>query len=140
MATRTPSTLRKIATEEACIIPEVVNALREVVRAGGSNLDLPLLSTIYDAPSGTPPRFLPELLDLEAQRLADIDRDGVDMQLLSLTAPGVQMFDANTGTSLAILANDRLAEVARRHPTRFAALASFAPQDPRRAVLEMERA
>ena len=89
---------------------------------------------------GTPPRFLPELLDLEAQRLADMDRNGVDMQLLSLTAPGVQMFDANTGTSLAILANDRLAEVARRHPTRFAALASFAPQDPRRAVLEMERA
>ena len=140
VATRTPGKLRKIATEEACTIPEVVNAFREVVRAGGSNLDLRLLSTIYDAPSGTPPRFLPELLDLEAQRLADMDRNGVEMQLLSLTAPGVQMFDANTGTSLAILANDRLAEVVRRHPSRFAALASFAPQDPRRAVQEMERA
>jgi len=140
VAGRAPSKLRKIATEEAFTIPEVANAFREVVRAGGSNLDLRLLSTIYDAPSGTPPRFLPELLDLEAQRLTDMDRNGVEMQLLSLTAPGVQMFDVNTGTSLAIVANDRLAEVVRRHPTRYAALASFAPQDPRRAVQEMERA
>jgi 5-carboxyvanillate decarboxylase len=137
---RAASKLRKIATEEACTIPEVVSALRDVVRAGGSNLDLRLLSTIYDAPTGTQPRFLPELLDLEAQRLADMDRHGVEMHLLSLTAPGVQMFDADTGTALAIVANDRLAEVVRRHPRRYAALASFAPQDPRRAVKEMERA
>ena len=137
---RRRGTLRKIATEEACTIPEVVNAMREVVRAGGSNLDLPLLATIYDAPAGTKPRFLTELLDLEAQRLADMDRNGVEMQLLSLTAPGVQMFDADTATSLAMVANDRLAEIVRRHPSRYAALASFAPQDPGRAIKEMERA
>lgn len=71
---RRGSTLRKIATEEACTIPEIVSALRDVVRAGGSNLDLPLLATIYDAPTDTKPRFLPELLDLEAQRLAEMDR------------------------------------------------------------------
>lgn len=40
------SKLRKIATEEACTIPEIAAALRGVVRAGGSNLDLPLLATI----------------------------------------------------------------------------------------------
>ena len=133
------SKLRKIATEEAFAIPEIVNALREVVRAGGSNLDLPLLKTIYDAPAGTEPRFLPELLDLKGQRLADMNRNGVEVQVLSLTAPGVQMFDADTATSLAIVANDRLAEMVRRHPTRYAALASFAPQDPGRAIKEMER-
>ena len=33
-----------------------------------------------------------------------------------------------------------LAEVISRHPTRFAGLASFAPQSPKRAVKEMERA
>ena len=54
---RTRSKLRKIATEEACTFPEIVDALRDVVRAGGSNLDLPLLATIYDAPTGTQPRF-----------------------------------------------------------------------------------
>jgi 2,3-dihydroxybenzoate decarboxylase/5-carboxyvanillate decarboxylase len=137
---RRRSKLRKIATEEACTVPEVVNALRDVLRAGGSNLDLPLLATIYDAPTGTKPRFLPELLDLEAQRLADMDRNGLEMQLLSLTAPGVQMFDADTGASMAMVANDRLAAVVRRHPTHYAALASVAPQDPQRAVQAMERA
>ena len=136
---RAVSTLRKIATEEACTVPEVASAFREVVRAGGSNLDLRLLRTIYDAPTGTQPRFLPELLDLDTQRIADMDRNGVEIQLLSLTAPGVQMFGADAGTSLAVVANDRLAEVVRRHPTRYAALASFAPQDPQRAVREMER-
>jgi 2,3-dihydroxybenzoate decarboxylase/5-carboxyvanillate decarboxylase len=69
-----------------------------------------------------------------------MDEFGVSMHLLSLTAPGVQMFDADTATELAVLANDRLAEVCRRHPTRFAGLASFAPQAPKRAAKEMERA
>ena len=68
-----------------------------------------------------------------------MDRHGVHVHVLSLTAPGVQMFDADTATSLAIVANDRLAEMVRRHPTRYAALASFAPQDPVRATKEMER-
>ena len=137
---RRRSKLRKIATEEACTVPEVVNALRDVVRAGGSNLDLPLLATIYDAPPGTKPRFLPELLDVDGERLAEMDRNDVEMQLLSLTAPGVQMFETGTASSLAMVANDRLAEIVRRRPTRYAALASFAPQDPGRAVKEMERA
>lgn len=138
-ADRTPGKLRKLATEEAFTVPEVAEALRRVVRAGGSNLDLPVLATIYDAPAGTQPRFLSELLDVDERRIADMDRHGVDVQVLSLTAPGVQMFDADTATSLAIVANDRLAEIVRRHPARYAALASFAPQDPARAVKEMER-
>jgi predicted TIM-barrel fold metal-dependent hydrolase len=62
------------------------------------------------------------------------------MHILSLTAPGVQMFDADTATELAALANDRLAAVCARHPDRFAGLACFAPQAPKRAAKEMERA
>jgi 2,3-dihydroxybenzoate decarboxylase/5-carboxyvanillate decarboxylase len=68
-----------------------------------------------------------------------MDENGVDMHLLSLTAPGVQMFDADTACELATLANDRMAEVIRRHPRRFAGLASFAPHSPKRAAREMER-
>lgn len=132
--------LRKIATEEAWTTPEAAEALRAVVRRGGRNLDLALLTGIYDAPAGTTPRFLPQLLDIERLRLAEMDANGVDIHLLSLTAPGVQMFSASEGAALASLTNDRLAEIIRRHPKRFAALASFAPQDPRAAVKEMERA
>ena len=131
---RTGRRLRKIATEEAWIIPEIAEALRQVVRGGGPSLDLALLRGIYDAPPGTPARFLPQLLDVEGERLAEMDAYAVDVHLLSLTAPGVQMFDSETGTRLARLANDRMAELVRRHPKRLAALASFAPQDPAAAA------
>lgn len=131
---------KKIATEEACSIPEVAEALRNVARTAWDNLDMKLVNRIYNAPPGATPPFLHDLLDIDAGRLALMDANGVDMHLLGLTAPGVQMFDADTGTALAALANDRIAEAIQRHPTRFAGLATFAPQDPKRAVLEMERA
>jgi 5-carboxyvanillate decarboxylase len=147
--------VRRIATEEAFTVPEIAAALRDVVRRGGPNLDLKLLRLIYDTPadagatSQSPPggsrddlarTFLPRLLDIGAGRLAEMDASGVDMHLLSLTMPGVQMFDPPTAISLARLSNDRLSDAVRRHPTRFAGLASFAPQDPVAAAKEMERA
>lgn len=146
--------LRKIATEEAFIIPEIAAAVRDVVRQGGPNLDLKLLRLIYDAPADTAPTasaprgtrdalartFLPRLLDIGDGRLAEMDSNGVDMQLLSLTVPGVQMFAPANAVALARLSNDRLSDSVRRHPTRFAGLASFAPQDPPAAAKEMERA
>lgn len=132
---------RKIATEEAFSIPEVAGQLQTVARALGESSDLPLVRGIYDAAPGYGSmKFLDGLLDMEEQRLRDMDANGVDMHLLSLTAPGVQMFDADTAIALATVANDRLAEVIGRHPTRFAGLASFAPQAPKSAAKEMERA
>ena len=150
----TKSRLRKIATEEAFIIPEIASAVRDVVRQGGPNLDLKLLRLIYDAPAdnGANPAapagsrdalartFLPRLLDIGEGRLAEMDANGVDMHLLSLTVPGVQMFEPATAVAFARLSNDRLYDTVRRHPTRFAGLASFAPQDPAAAAKEMERA
>jgi len=136
--------LRRIATEEAFSIPEVAAELQKVVRGPSGSLDKLLVKGIYDHSSGEPGygqmNFLDGLLDIEQRRLSQMDALGVDMHLLSLTAPGVQLFDADTATELAALANDRLAEVCRRHPTRFAGLATFAPQSPKRAVKEMERA
>jgi len=136
--------MRKIATEEAWSIPEIAAALADVARSPTSSLDKLLVAAIYD-PSGSGSgygalNFLDGLLDTEGPRLAEMDELGIDMHLLSLTAPGVQMFDADTATELAALANDRMAQICAAHPTRFAGLASFAPQSPRRAAREMERA
>ena len=132
---------RRIATEEAFSIPEVAAELKKVARSPGNSQDLILVAGIYDAgPRDNRYNFLERLLDFEGQRLKDMDDNGVDVHLLSLTAPGVQMFDADTATELASLANDRLAAVIGRHPTRFAGLGSFAPQSPKRAAKEMERA
>jgi 5-carboxyvanillate decarboxylase len=146
--------LRKIATEEAFTIPEIAAAVRDVVRQGGPNLDLKLLRLIYDAPADSAPTasapagtrdalartFLTRLLDIGEGRLAEMDSNGVDMHLLSLTVPGVQMFAPSNAIAFARLSNDRLSDSVRRHPTRFAGLASFAPQDPAAAAKEMERA
>lgn len=136
--------MRKIATEEAWTIPEVAAELTKVARGPSQSLDKLLVAGIYDAARdssgyGTMD-FLGGLLDVEEKRLKEMDDFGVDMHLLSLTAPGVQMFDADTATDLAALANDRMAEICQKHPTRFAGLASFAPQSPKRAAKEMERA
>lgn len=83
--------------------------------------------------------FTPRLTDLGAGRLEAMDAAGIDMQLLMLTAPGVQVFDADLGTAIAAESNDELAEACRNHPGRYAGLAAVAPQDPRRAALEIER-
>jgi 2,3-dihydroxybenzoate decarboxylase len=80
-----------------------------------------------------------ELLDLENSRLKFMDENGVDMQLLSLVAPGPQGYDAKTGTAVAIDANDRMNEACKRHPTRFAGLAALPTADVAAAVKELER-
>jgi 5-carboxyvanillate decarboxylase len=133
--------IRRIATEEAFSIPEVAAALRDVARSPSNSLDMKLIERIYDAKTNDAmASLLGRLIDLEGERMQDMDANGVDVHLLSLTAPGVQMFDADTATELATMANDRLAEVIKRHPARFAGIGSFAPQSPKRAVKEMERA
>ncbi|MET0292528.1 MAG: amidohydrolase family protein [Steroidobacteraceae bacterium] len=132
--------MRRIATEEAFQLPEVAAALGEVGRGTSRNSDMQLVRRIYADSSTYYAGFLAPLLDLTDARIRDMDANGVDVQLLSLTAPGVQLFDADTATELARLANDRLAETIAKHPTRFAGLAAFAPQSPKRAVKEMERA
>ncbi|MTD56481.1 amidohydrolase family protein [Amycolatopsis pithecellobii] len=78
------------------------------------------------------------LTDLEA-RLATMDAIGQDMALLSLNAPGVQPYPARDAVPLARTVNDSLAEIVRRHPTRFGALGTVAPQDPTAAAAEVER-
>ncbi|HTM95340.1 MAG TPA: amidohydrolase family protein [Croceibacterium sp.] len=136
--------VRLIATEEAWSIPEVAAELGKVARGPSQSLDKLLIQGIYDAPADSTGYskmdFLSGLLDAEQQRLRQMDELGVDMQLMALTAPGVQMFDADTAHELAMVANDRLAALCRKYPTRFAGLASFAPHSPKRAAKEMERA
>ena len=127
---------RRIATEEAWSIPEHMAGLLTLAQSTWDSLDLrlPKRSAVPGSPLHT------ALVDTDGARLKAMDEDGVDVHLLSLTSPGVQMFDADKACGLATLANDRMAEAIARHPTRFAGLASFAPQDPARAAKEMDRA
>ena len=81
-----------------------------------------------------------ELLELEGSRLRAMDEAGIDMQVLSLVAPGPQGYDAKIGVPVAIDANDRMHEVCERHPTRFAAFAALPTADTAASVKELERA
>ena len=80
-----------------------------------------------------------ELLDLENSRLKFMDDAGIDMQVLSLVAPGPQAYDAKTGVAVSIDANDRMYETCKRYPGRFAAFAALPTADPAASVKELER-
>ena len=69
-----------------------------------------------------------------------MDAAGIDMQILLLTTPGVQLLDAETAVALAAASNDQVGQAVQTHPDRFAALAAIAPQAPQAAAKELERA
>jgi 2,3-dihydroxybenzoate decarboxylase len=83
---------------------------------------------------------LNRLLEVGEGRLREMDENGIDMQVLSLVSPGVQMLDASTATTAMKKCNDRLSEIIRKHPKRFAGLATLSPQNPGEAADELERA
>jgi predicted TIM-barrel fold metal-dependent hydrolase len=80
-----------------------------------------------------------ELLDLGASRLAAMDAAGIDFQVISLTAPGCQGYDADKSIPMARDANDRLHEAVKAHPDRFGGFASLPTADPQASVKELER-
>lgn len=86
-------------------------------------------------------RFVDErIADLGDLRLAEMDAAGIDVQVLSLTSPGIQSIsDPAEAVRTAITANDLVADAVRQHPDRFAAFAALPCQDPAAAVAELRR-
>ena len=73
-------------------------------------------------------------------RLKAMDRCRVDMQVLTLTTPGVECEEPERGIRLAKLTNDEFGQIVEKHPNRFTALATLPLQKPDAAVDELERA
>ena len=80
------------------------------------------------------------LLDLSAERFAAMADTGLDVQVLSLTAPGVQNLLPPEAVALQTAANDQLAAAVWAHPDRLQSLATLATPDPAAAAQELERA
>ena len=131
---QSPGGYRRIAVEETFTIPEVLDALRDLVERD------PAREPGLTAPPYVVTDTVQVLYDLGEGRIAAMDAARIDKQVLSVWSPGVQVFDAEPGTELARLVNDRLAEAIRQHPDRFAGLATVATQDPASAAQEIERA
>jgi 5-carboxyvanillate decarboxylase len=139
-ATKNLNNYLRIATEEAFAPPELLQRYRKLLEAGVP--DDPGFSSLWGFYLGTSPRatqLASRIQDIGESRLRDMDTTGIARQILSLTAPGVQVFDADLATSLAQAANDQLAQAIRDHPDRFSGLAAIAPQNPAAAAKELER-
>jgi len=132
---------RRIATEEAFATPEMLKMYRELLAAKRSeDIGFNSMWGFYlGSPSERATHIIERLQWLDERRVRDMDATGIDVQILSLTAPGVQIFDGATATSLARSCNDQLAAAIRAHPKRFAGLAAVAPQEPHNAAKEIER-
>ncbi|MEI7256456.1 amidohydrolase family protein [Dickeya dadantii] len=100
-------------------------------------------TTITGADDGTlalNPAVIDErLADLGEQRLALMDETGVDVQVLSLTTPGLNNLGEH-GVDLAQRANDLLAGAVRANPSRFQFLAALPFANAETAASELRRA
>jgi hypothetical protein len=83
---------------------------------------------------------LERLVDLGDGRIAAMDAQGVDIQVLSLAPPGTQPLDATDAVELSRLANDTAAAAVAQHPARLRALATLPTSDSAAAASELERA
>ncbi len=80
------------------------------------------------------------LADLGEGRLALMDEQGVDVQVLSLTTPGLHNLEPGPAVETARFVNDLIAETCARRPDRFQGFAALPTPDPQAAAGELERA
>jgi 2,3-dihydroxybenzoate decarboxylase len=132
---------QRIAAEEAFATPELFALYRQMLT--NKTIQDPGFLSLWgfylSSPSARATQIIERLQDLGERRIGDMDSTGVAMHILSLTSPGVQVFDAATAVAFAKSSNDQLAEAVRKHPARFVGLAAVAPQNPPEAAKELER-
>ncbi|MDB6157950.1 MAG: amidohydrolase [Gammaproteobacteria bacterium] len=132
---------QRIATEEAFATPELFALYRQMLT--NKTIQDPGFLSLWgfylSSPSARATQIIERLQDLGERRIGDMDSTSVAMHILSLTSPGVQVFDAATAVAFAKSSNDQLAEAVRKHPARFVGLAAVAPQNPPEAAKELER-
>ena len=82
-----------------------------------------------------------QLVDIDHERLEEMDRYGIEKQVLSTSSPAIQA-EADTATAIRMAKhlNDTLADIVRGHPDRFGGFAALPFQDPKVGAVELERA
>ena len=73
-------------------------------------------------------------------KLETMDKNGVDVQVLSLNVPGPERLDGPEAEELARIAHDCLAEVIQKHPDRFWGIATLGFHDMEASLRELDRA
>ena len=111
-----------IALEEHYIDPEVARHFKE------------------PGPEGRDEQLRRRLYDVGELRIREMDEVGIDLQVLSHSAPATQRLDADSAPAIARAANDGLRETVRGSKGRFEAFAVLPTANPRAAADELERA
>ena len=131
--------MKRIAVEEAFVTEGIAAEWAKLLSAEKVEPGFRLMGDSILGSSAGAKAVHERLLDIGENRVAHMDATGIDVQVLSITSPGVQVFNAATGARLAQQSNDVLIDAIAKHPSRFAGLAAIAPQDPLTAVAELSR-
>jgi hypothetical protein len=119
--------MRTITLEEHFSTPGFLDGpgrdLREQARQAGSRAE----------------QLVRDLCDLGEGRIAQMDAAGIDMQVLSISAPGLEQLEAADAAALARDTNDVLAEAIAKYPKRLSGFAALPIAIPDQAVKELER-
>src|SRR5215216_5431931 len=125
--------MRTIALEEHYATPAFMEGPgRDLKAQVEAARDHPQVAAGYE-------KLIEQLCDLGKGRIAAMDAAGIDVQVLSLTSPGVEQVDAPEAAALVRETNDLLAQAVRRHPDRFAGFAALPTAAPEAAAVELER-
>jgi aminocarboxymuconate-semialdehyde decarboxylase len=81
----------------------------------------------------------PPMTDVN-KRLEDMDRVGIDVEVISLSTPNIFFADETRQPEVARILNDAYAELIAKHPKRFKGFASIPMDDPDAALAELHRA
>ncbi len=130
--------LKKLITiEEHFIIPSINAKVMQYLTQ--KNNGIPLIS---EAQKELMKMVLPDnsIAEVGEQRLAFMDKAGISMQVLSYGAGSPQnIADAELAVSLCQEANNELANLMQKHPTRFAGFALLPMADTNEAVKKLSR-
>jgi predicted TIM-barrel fold metal-dependent hydrolase len=73
------------------------------------------------------------------RRIADMDRLGIDVHVLTIPAPGADRFQGEAAIRLARIANDAVAAMCRSHPRRFIGFFTLPTCSVKASLDELER-
>ena len=105
---------KRIATEEAWATRDQIKLFRKLLADGYDDPGYRSLWGFYLNSTSDRARFIIDRLqDLGPNRIAEMDASGIDMQVLMLTSPGVQVFDAATAE---FAGRRQQRRTRRRHP------------------------
>ncbi len=82
---------------------------------------------------------LRDKLENVSTRLKEMEKTGVDVQVIASSNPGCEVFPKEMGLGLAKINNDSIADVVSKNPEKFIGLASLPLQDINCALEELDR-